>query len=87
LRQIGEWPILPVIHRADFNNLQGIISIADILAAYGAASDEGSTANWWQGPPARLPTFFLKETGADTSGSVELLPRLVSLERATSAEF
>ncbi|HKT11447.1 MAG TPA: chloride channel protein [Terriglobia bacterium] len=41
LRQIGEWPLLPVIHRADFNNLQGIISIADILAAYGAASDEG----------------------------------------------
>ena len=40
LRQIGEWPLLPVIHRADFNNLQGIISIADILAAYGAASDE-----------------------------------------------
>jgi chloride channel protein, CIC family len=40
LRQIGEWPLLPVIHRADFNNLQGIVSIADILAAYGAASDE-----------------------------------------------
>ncbi|HXH50455.1 MAG TPA: chloride channel protein [Terriglobia bacterium] len=40
LRQIGEWPILPVIHRADFNNLQGVVSIADILAAYGAANDE-----------------------------------------------
>jgi chloride channel protein, CIC family len=40
LRQIGEWPLLPVIHRADFHNLQGIISIADILAAYGAANDE-----------------------------------------------
>lgn len=40
LQQIGEWPILPVIHRADFNNLQGIVSIADILAAYGASNDE-----------------------------------------------
>jgi CIC family chloride channel protein len=44
LRQIGEWPILPVIHRADFNNLQGIVSIADILAAYGAANDEEEQA-------------------------------------------
>ena len=41
LRQIGEWPLLPVIHRADFNNLQGVVSLADILAAYGAATDEG----------------------------------------------
>jgi len=40
LRQIGDWPLLPVIHRADFNNLQGVISLADILAAYGAATDE-----------------------------------------------
>jgi CIC family chloride channel protein len=40
LRQIGEWPMLPVIHRADFHNLQGVISLADILAAYGAANDE-----------------------------------------------
>ncbi len=40
LRQIDEWPMLPVIHRADFNNLQGVISLADILAAYGAAKDE-----------------------------------------------
>jgi len=40
LRQIGEWPVLPVIHRADFNSLQGIVSLADILAAYGAANEE-----------------------------------------------
>jgi len=40
LRQIGDWPLLPVIHRADFNNLQGVVSLADILAAYGAATDE-----------------------------------------------
>lgn len=38
LREIGDWPIIPVIHRADFNNLQGIISLADILATYGAAT-------------------------------------------------
>ena len=40
LREIGDWPLIPVIHRADFNNLQGIISLSDILAAYGAATDK-----------------------------------------------
>jgi chloride channel protein, CIC family len=39
LRQIGDWPLIPVIHRADFNNLQGVISLPDILGAYGAATD------------------------------------------------
>ena len=38
LRQIGDWPLIPVIHRADFNNLQGVIALSDILAAYGAAT-------------------------------------------------
>jgi chloride channel protein, CIC family len=40
LRQIGDWPLIPVIHRADFNNLQGIISLSDILAAYGTSADK-----------------------------------------------
>ena len=51
LRQIGDWPMLPVIHRADFNNLQGVISLADILAAYGAAKDEEE-----HGKPAGEPS-------------------------------
>jgi CIC family chloride channel protein len=42
LQEIGDWPVLPVVHRADFNDLQGVIGIADILAAYRAASREGS---------------------------------------------
>ena len=57
LRQIGEWPILPVIHRADFNNLQGIVSIADILAAYGAANDEEEHGKPGNGPSIQPTTL------------------------------
>ncbi len=38
LQVMGDWPVLPVVHRADFNDLQGVISLPDILAAYRAAS-------------------------------------------------
>jgi chloride channel protein, CIC family len=38
LQEIGDWPVLPVIHRADFHNLQGLLSLADILESYRAAS-------------------------------------------------
>jgi CIC family chloride channel protein len=34
LRQIGDWPLLPVVHRADSRRLEGVISLADILRAY-----------------------------------------------------
>jgi len=34
LRQIKDWPLLPVIHRADLRRLVGIISLKDIIAAY-----------------------------------------------------
>ena len=37
LRQIGDRPFLPVVHRADFNRLQGVVSLSDILTAYRAA--------------------------------------------------
>jgi CIC family chloride channel protein len=40
LQEIGDWPLLPVVHRADFNHLQGVISLQDILAAYHAASQK-----------------------------------------------
>ena len=53
LRQIGEWPLLPVIHRADFNNLQGVVSLADILAAYGAATDEENRSKSSALPPGQ----------------------------------
>jgi CIC family chloride channel protein len=34
MRQIGEWPLLPVVHRADTTKLVGVVSLPDILEAY-----------------------------------------------------
>jgi CIC family chloride channel protein len=34
LRQLGDATLLPVVHRANFSQLLGVISLADILAAY-----------------------------------------------------
>jgi chloride channel protein, CIC family len=34
MRRIGEWPLLPVVHRADGTKLVGVISLNDILEAY-----------------------------------------------------
>ncbi len=34
LREIGDRPLLPVVHRADFARLEGLLSLEDILAAY-----------------------------------------------------
>ncbi|HET8668212.1 MAG TPA: chloride channel protein [Terriglobales bacterium] len=45
LREIGDLPLVPVVHRADFARLEGVISLADILAAYrraGKATGDGS---------------------------------------------
>ncbi|HXP47098.1 MAG TPA: chloride channel protein [Terriglobales bacterium] len=43
MRRMGEWPLLPVVHRADGNKLVGVVSLADILETYrnrGPALDE-----------------------------------------------
>ena len=37
MRRIGDWPLLPVVHRAAFTRLQGVISLEDILRRYRAA--------------------------------------------------
>jgi CIC family chloride channel protein len=37
LRIIGNLPLLPVVNRADFTKLEGVVSLADILAAYRGA--------------------------------------------------
>jgi hypothetical protein len=37
LRKIGEYPFLPVVHRANFQRLEGVLSLQDILGAYRAA--------------------------------------------------
>jgi len=34
MRRIGDWPLLPVVHRADGNKLVGVLSLADILETY-----------------------------------------------------
>jgi CIC family chloride channel protein len=34
LRYMYDWPLLPVVHRADAGRLEGIISMADVLRAY-----------------------------------------------------
>ncbi len=34
LRQIQDWPMLPVVHRADYNQLLGVLKLEDIIRAY-----------------------------------------------------
>lgn len=34
LRQIHDWPVLPVVHRADYNRLLGVLRLEDIIRAY-----------------------------------------------------
>ena len=40
LRQISDRPFLPVVHRANPGMLMGIISVADMIAAYRKAGVE-----------------------------------------------
>ena len=37
LRRLGEWPLLPVVSRADLGRLEGVVSLPDVLQAYRAA--------------------------------------------------
>jgi chloride channel protein, CIC family len=37
LRLIGEWPMLPVLHRANLQHLLGVISLDDVMRAYRGA--------------------------------------------------
>ncbi len=44
LRIIGQWPLVPVVHRANFQQLLGVLSLDDIVRAYrGAGLTEGLT--------------------------------------------
>jgi CIC family chloride channel protein len=36
LRIMGDWPLLPVVNRADLTKLEGVVSLADIMATYRA---------------------------------------------------
>jgi CIC family chloride channel protein len=42
LRHIYDWPLLPVVHRADPSQLQGVVSLPDILTAYRRAAGVSS---------------------------------------------
>lgn len=44
MRLIKEWPFLPVVHRANYRRLVGIISLPDILEAYRAATETGHSS-------------------------------------------
>ena len=37
LRLIGEWPLLPVVHRANPQQLLGVVSLGDVMRAYRGA--------------------------------------------------
>lgn len=37
LRLIGQWPLLPVVHRADLQQLLGVVSLDDVMRAYRGA--------------------------------------------------
>lgn len=37
LRLIGQWPVVPVVHRANFEELLGVLSLEDIVRAYRGA--------------------------------------------------
>jgi CIC family chloride channel protein len=44
LRLIGEWPLLPVLHRANLQQLLGVVSLDDVMRAYrGAGLGESHT--------------------------------------------
>jgi hypothetical protein len=44
LRYMDRWPLIPVVSRADFRKLEGVISQQDVLRSYGAV-----------GPTVRTP--------------------------------
>ncbi len=44
LRWAGDWPVLPVVNRADLGKLEGVLTLSDILQAFRkAAADSGPT--------------------------------------------
>jgi CIC family chloride channel protein len=40
MRYVYEWPVLPVVHRADVNRLVGVLTMADTQRAYRSAGQE-----------------------------------------------
>ena len=85
MRRIGDWPLLPVFHRADGNKLVGVVALADILETYANAGRRRSncrnrrtrTRSLYDGVPpsprtaARLPTVPLRESWGEGLGIVQ----------------
>lgn len=44
LRYVDRWPLLPVVSRADFRKLEGVISQQDVLRRYQLFGEEGDTS-------------------------------------------
>jgi CIC family chloride channel protein len=40
LHALGDWPVLPVVNRADLSRLEGVITLGDILRAFRNANQE-----------------------------------------------
>jgi CIC family chloride channel protein len=45
LRVISDWPFLPVVHRADYRQLEGILSLPDIVEGYRGKVGKGSAGD------------------------------------------
>jgi CIC family chloride channel protein len=45
LRHIYDWPLLPVVHRADPSQLQGVVTLADILNTYRQSRAKGAVSS------------------------------------------
>lgn len=43
LRRLGDWPLLPVVNRADYRKLEGVVTLPDVLETYRAASAPAAT--------------------------------------------
>jgi CIC family chloride channel protein len=43
LRYVDRWPLLPVVNRADFRKLEGVISQQDVLQRYQLFGEEEGT--------------------------------------------
>jgi hypothetical protein len=44
LRRVGDWPVLPVVNRAYFQKLEGIVSLSDILNTFGVISGKAGAS-------------------------------------------
>jgi hypothetical protein len=53
LRRVGDWPVLPVVSRADSQKVQGIISLSDILDAFGVTSRKAGASMHFEDAPRK----------------------------------